>query len=375
MKFNISFFLFLLNQIVFSQQTIDATITHDGLTREYKLYIPTIYTGATPVPLVFNLHGYTSNNLQQMYYGDFRAIADTANFIIALPQGTLDNQNQPFWNARFTGTTVDDLGFIDALIDSISADYNINQDRVYSTGMSNGGFMSFTLACELSNRITAIASVTGSMTVLQPSYCTPNRAVPIMQIHGTADATVNYNGSTGVMGINQVLNQWIANNNVSATPTVTNLPDINTSDGCTATRYDYLNGTNGSEVVHYKITGGAHTWPGTAFSTGVTNQDFNASVEIWNFFNRYKMSDFVSISEEKKVMEDLIILSQNPFDNNLTFRFSNKEPFLCSIIDISGKTVFNKILIEQTQTINLENLTSGIYFIQVGTSTKKIIKK
>ena len=85
---------------------------------------------------------------------------------------------------------MDDLGFTAALIDSLSAEYSINQDRIYSTGMSNGGFMSYHLACELSERIAAIASVTGTMNVNQPATCSPGHPMPVMEIHGTADATV-----------------------------------------------------------------------------------------------------------------------------------------------------------------------------------------
>ena len=146
-----------------SQQTITATITHDALQREYILYVPASYTGSNAVPLVFNFHGYTSNATEQMWYGDFRPIADTANFIIVHPNGMLDATGTTHFNVGWGGSTIDDVGFTSALLDSISADYNINADRVYSTGMSNGGFMSYQLACQLSDKIAAIASVTGSM--------------------------------------------------------------------------------------------------------------------------------------------------------------------------------------------------------------------
>lgn len=146
-----------------AQLTITDSIVHDGLTREYILYVPANYTGTSAVPLLFNFHGYTSNANDQMWYGDFRPIADTAGFIIIHPQGTLDGTGTTHFNVGWGGSTVDDVDFTSALIDSISAQYNINQDRVYSTGMSNGGFMSFKLACELSDRIAGIASVTGSI--------------------------------------------------------------------------------------------------------------------------------------------------------------------------------------------------------------------
>ena len=158
-------FLIAMPFLAFSQQTITATLTHDSIDREYILYVPANYTGDTPVPLVFNFHGFTSNAGEQMAYGDFRPIADTAGFILVHPEGTLFNGSTHFNVGGFTaGSTVDDVGFTEAMIDTISAEYNINAERVYSTGMSNGGFMSFLLACQLSDKIAAIASVTGSMT-------------------------------------------------------------------------------------------------------------------------------------------------------------------------------------------------------------------
>ncbi|HPI09028.1 MAG TPA: PHB depolymerase family esterase, partial [Saprospiraceae bacterium] len=173
-----------------AQTTLTGTIQSGGLTREYRLYKPAVYNGSTAVPLVINMHGYSSNNLEQEFYGDFRGIADTANFLIVHPNGTLDNQGQRFWNAFGTGSNVDDVGFISDLIDTLSAAYNIDPQRIYATGMSNGGFMSYSLACELNERIAAIASVTGSMAPIKLASCNPQRPVPVMEIHGTADGVV-----------------------------------------------------------------------------------------------------------------------------------------------------------------------------------------
>ena len=165
MKFKLFFTIFcsFLYLSADAQQTINASIINGGIQRDYILYVPANYTGTAAVPLLLNFHGLTSNATQQMFYGDFRSIADTAGFIIVHPEGTLDNNGDTHFNVGWGASTVDDVAFSSALIDFISAQYNINQDRVYSTGMSNGGFMSFKLACELSNRIAGIASVTGSI--------------------------------------------------------------------------------------------------------------------------------------------------------------------------------------------------------------------
>lgn len=282
---------FFLFSSLSAQTDIVGTIQSGGLTREYLLYEPAIYNGSTPVPLVINMHGYTSNNIAQALYGNFRNIADTANFIIVLPNGTLDNQGQRFWNAFGVNSDVDDVGFIRDLIDSLSASYNIDPQRIYATGMSNGGFMSYVLACELNDRIAAIASVTGSMAPLELASCNPVRPVPVMEIHGTADDVVPYNGSPLLaVSIPDVIDAWVEFNHCNATPLVTNVPNTSTTDGCTAVHYLYSGGENGSTVEHYKIVDGGHTWPGAGFIIGVTNQDVNASKEIWRFFSQYNLN-------------------------------------------------------------------------------------
>ncbi len=282
-----------------AQTTVNGTIQSGGLTRDYLLYVPAVYNSATAVPLVINLHGYTSNNLAQEFYGDFRPIADTANFLIVHPNGTMDAQGNRFWNTFGGPSTVDDVAFISGLIDSLRTVYNIDPNRIYSTGMSNGGFMSYALACELNDRIAAIASVTGSMIAPNLAACHPARPVPVMEIHGTADNTVPYNGSaaTGFVSIPTLVAAWVAFNHCNPTPAVTQIPNTNTADGSTVEHYVYTGGDLGSTVEHYKIMGGGHTWPGAIFNIGVTNQDINASREIWRFFRQYQLDQLTAVQE------------------------------------------------------------------------------
>jgi len=363
---------FVLINSLLGQTTISGSINHDGGVRTYQLYVPSSYQQGTPVPLVFNLHGYGSNNSQQMLYGDFRSIADTANFLIVAPQGLNDVNNTAHWNAEW-GTGVDDVGFLSALIDSLALDYSIDFDRVYSTGMSNGGFMSFTLAGELSNRIAAVASVTGTMSVLQIPNNTVNRPMPIMQIHGTADPTVNYNGDQYFLSVDSVLNYWASHNNCNTVPVITSVPDVNTSDGCTAEKYLYDGGDSGAEVVHYKITGGAHTWPGSAFVIGTTNQDFDASVEIWKFFSKYTLSQFTSVSENKEV-PFLALMSENPVVDWLSINVMTSEQYQFKIYNLEGKLMQSNSGSNSIH-LNITDFESGIYFIEVFTSSKRQVIK
>lgn len=269
--------------------TINGTLTFEGVERTFILYVPESHTGETTVPLVLNFHGYTSDAATQMQYCDFRSLADTKGFIVVHPQGTLYN-GATHWNVGgwTVGSTVNDVGFTEALINHISTTYNINAEKVYATGMSNGGYMSFLLACELSDKIAAIASVTGSMTPETYENCNPQHPMPVLQMHGTADAVVPYNGASWTKPIETVLQYWVTYNNCDTSPITVSLADTNTTDNSTVETITYNNGNKDVITKHYKITGGTHTWPG---SWG--NMDINASNEIWEFFAKYDINGLI----------------------------------------------------------------------------------
>ncbi|MES2133564.1 MAG: T9SS type A sorting domain-containing protein [Bacteroidota bacterium] len=363
----------LLN--TFAQTTITDSIISGGIYRSYILYVPAIYTGTNARPLIINMHGYTSNAQQQQLYSNFMPIADTANFLMVYPNGTYSS-GQRFWNAGLSATLVDDIGFISHLIDSLKAQYNIDMNAVYSTGMSNGGFMSHTLACELSNRITAIASVTGSIFTTQyGSYCHPGRPVPVMQIHGTADPTVPYAGNTsqGMVPVDSVVKYWVTKNGCNPTPVFTNVPNTNTSDGCTAEHYVYNGGNLGSTCELYKIIGGAHTWPGSPFTIGVTNQDFSASVEIWRFFRKYRLNTLTSVSTIDKENTNFK-LYPNPANDLLNFSFNGNDykAINIDITDVLGNTIIHEA--NSSGKINIAALTTGIYFLSLTSEGKEVVK-
>ena len=358
-------------------QSVIRSIMHDGIARSYRLYVPSIYDGTEPVPIVFNLHGYTSNANQQEFYGDFRPISDTANFILVHPDGTEDATGTTFWNAFGSPTeTVDDVGFISALIDTLAANYNVDLNRIYSTGMSNGGFMSYHLACTLSERITAIASVTGAM--IDPAFlsCDPVHPTPAMQIHGTADPTVPYNGSTGVLGAFESAEYWVAFNNCNPTPVETAVPDVDMTDMCTADHFVYSGGDAGSSVEFYRVNGGAHTWPGTNpfFSTlGVTNQDFSASVEIWRFFSQYRLNELVGIENGESA--DGFNVFPNPSNGEMNIRFDNAMDRTIQVQNSLGQTIqeFNSY----SKNFSLSLNGSGMFLLTVisekGIFSRKLI--
>jgi polyhydroxybutyrate depolymerase len=272
------------------QQTLNKSITHDNLQRDYIIHIPSSYNVNTPIPLVFCFHGYTSNASAIMSYSNFNYIADTAGFIVVYPQGTL-LQGSTHWNVGgwTTASTVDDVGFSISLLDSISNEYNIDPERVYSTGMSNGGYMSFLLACQMSDKISAIASVTGSMTPQIYNACNPQHPTPILQIHGTNDQTVPYLGDpTWTKSIDDVLQYWVSYNNCNLIADTTIIPDLVLGDWSTAEHIVYEGGDNLVTTEHFKIYGGDHDWPGVW-----GNMDIHASAEVWKFFSKYDINGLI----------------------------------------------------------------------------------
>lgn len=342
----------------------EGTIQHNGLTREYRLYVPAIYNPAQATPLLLNLHGYSSTNGQQQVYGNFTTIADTANIILIHPNGTIGSDGYRFWNAGFSASGPDDVGFLLALIDTISAQYNIDPARIYTTGMSNGGFMSYELACQ-TNRFAAMASVTGTMVTQAFNNCSPTHPIPVMEIHGTADSTVLYNGSPGSLSTEQVVNYWVQHNNCNLTPTITDVPNTNASDGATAQHYVYAGGDGGTSVEHFKVIGGGHTWPGAISIPlyGNTCKDFNASVKIWRFFRQYNLDAITHTPTLAQTTAHLSV-SPNPVANELHISLNNKQLQNVYIYDALGKLMYSQSCQSNQQTLSVDNLQAGFYVVK-----------
>ncbi len=272
---------------------LNSSITYDNEDRAYLLYIPKGYTKNSEWPLVINFHGRGSSNQVQMGYSQFNTLADEFKFMVAYPQGligTVEGVTATHWNANF-GTGVDDTGFVNVMIDEIYANQGINLAKVYAIGMSNGGFMAYTLACDMSDRIAAIASVTGGMSASSLDECLPLRPVPILEIHGTADEVVPYWGVDNLPPtVPDVVGFWVNINQCNTAEVIEeNLPDINTEDNSTVTLQQYNTCNQETSVVFYTINNGGHTWPGAfpVLTLGNTNKDINASKIIWNFLDSH----------------------------------------------------------------------------------------
>ena len=355
-----------------AQQTINASITHDGIQRDYIVYIPEIYDGSTAVPLVLNFHGFGSSASQQMFYGDFRDIADTEGFLLVHPEGTTLIGNQ-FWNVGFPGisSTIDDVGFTEALIDELATLYTIDLDRVYATGMSNGGFMSFLLACQLSEKIAAVASVTGSMTQDTFDDCNAQLPTPVLQIHGTEDDVVLYNENNLSLPIPDVISYWVDHNNCETTPTTTTLPDVDVSDGSTIEYSVYEDGDNGITTEHMKVIGGGHTWPGSILNSAGTNQDIDASMEIWLFFSRYDINGLLSTDDYENKH---VSIYPNPTQSKINLSLNYSKEVHYKLFSPLGKQLMTGTITSGNEEIDISHLPSNVYFLKVGNQFFKVLK-
>jgi polyhydroxybutyrate depolymerase len=271
-----------------------------GVSRSYLLHVPASYNSATPSAAVLLLHGgggsaATISNITGP--GGLSATADRNNFIAIYP----DSQTGNWDDGRETITNrSNDVAFVAALLDAVAVEYNIDKRRVFATGISNGGMMSFRLACELSDRIAAIATVAANMPQALVSACNPSRPMPLLMLSGTADPLMPYDGGTvgggGVGGT--VLSApasasfWLNKNaNVAAVQT-SNLPDTDTGDGTTTSLLNYGSAGAVGEVAFYRISGGGHTWPGgtqyfSVLLIGRVAKDFSGNDTIWAFFAQH----------------------------------------------------------------------------------------
>ena len=280
-------------------QSGDRTITIEsgGRIRTSILHVPPSYADGTPMPLVLFMHGGGGNGAQaQRSYG-MDAVADREGFLVAYPNGTGNFGNLLTWNAANCCSyayenNVDDVGFLRALVEELERTYSIDPRRIYATGMSNGGMMTYRLGCRMSDKLAAIAPVAGA---LNETSCTPSDPLPVIVFHGTDDQHVPYNGGVGPETlyprvdepVSHAIDFWVGRDQTVTTPVT------ETSASGNIITDTYGGGVRGTEVVLYTIRDGGHAWPGGAGSaTGdVPTQEISASELIWAFFERHPKAE------------------------------------------------------------------------------------
>ena len=276
------------------------SIVVKGVERTFLLHIPKGAKAAARRPLVMALHGGGTNGKSMRRFSGLDEAADQYGFMVVYPEGTGPTARFRTWNSGACDVyarkqNVDDVAFLSALIDHLVQTQQADPQRVYVTGISNGGMMSYRLAAEIPDRIAAIAAVAGTLDVPAAAV---KRPLPILHFHGTADEHVLYKGGHGPKTFSEnehtsvadTMATWVKVNGANPEPREERLPDV-ADDGTRVTRYAYATKADPQNIVLYKIEGGGHTWPGRPARLervlGTATRDISANDIMWEFFKAH----------------------------------------------------------------------------------------
>ena len=260
-------------------------------TRSYLLYVPDSYDPQTPAPLVISIHGYAEWPAHQAHTSRWNELAEKEGFLVVYPSGTdFPKRWRTTGLPSTSGTSEMDVLFISDLINQLEANYNIDPDRIYANGLSNGGGMSYLLACQMSERIAAVGGVAGAYTY-PVKQCSPSRPVPFIAFHGDADPVVPYFGGPSrsfdipFPSVPDWMEAWAERNQCTQK---TSIPQEEEVFGV-----HYEDCSQNAEVIFYTIQGGGHTWPGgnplPAWLVGTTSQTVSATELMWDFFEEHPL--------------------------------------------------------------------------------------
>lgn len=329
-----------------------------GVQREYLVKTP---ENAESLPVLFFLHGLGDNITRLDNEFHFQQVADEYNWMVVVPQA-LNEGYGTMWNAGLSASTTNDHGFLMALLDSLAVQYPVNQDSVFFTGFSMGGFMSHCMAIRHGDRINAAAPVSGLISTPYANM-TPVAPVRMLHIHGTTDPVVGYDGGSEYFGyqlglsVENILNYWINANNCSNEPVIDTLPDTH-NDGLRFVEYVYP-GTK--ELRHLKVIGGVHSWyhSDSQYDIGYMNY-------IHDFFTGKLSYDNVS-----NPTTGSLHVYPNPASGQIKIELDS--PSEIELIDIQGCTVIKKQFDEGVALLDLQGIPNGVYFLKGNGFTEKII--
>lgn len=262
------------------------TLEHEGRERAYLLHVPSGYDHGAGTPLVINFHGTSGTAEGQAGFSRYDVIADRRTVLVAYPEGLpLDGTNVFDAGLRdFTNEPRDDVDLTRAIIDSVAERACLNRRRVYATGMSNGGRMSYRLACDAADVIAAIAPVAGSLS-METERCSPSRPISNIHFHGTADEVAPYGEAAGLSlrPVPDMFRLWADFNGCTGEPeNVFDIDDVR----CEA----FTQCEAGTEVVLCTVEGGGHCWPGTPdCGLGTSTTTIDASESGLDFLLRFEL--------------------------------------------------------------------------------------
>jgi len=266
--------------------------TYDGIERSYRIYIPAVYAESDEaVPLVIVMHGAGGSGAGIESFSEFNALSEQENFIVIYPNG-VDHVWSDGRNGDPRISEQDDVGYLARVMTYLKQSLRIDPSRIYATGHSMGGFMSFRLACELPDQIAAIAPVAATFPTYLREECQDSPPVPVVMFHGTDDNIVPWAGvPIGYFSAGSSLEFWAAHNACQDYQGMTSLDDVDPDDGTLVILEGYTDCTEAADVQLYGIYHGGHTWPGhvigVSFEIGLTSLDVDATAVIWEFFKAH----------------------------------------------------------------------------------------
>lgn len=294
-------FLFTFLSVSSTSQTKSEriNIAFEGRER-YYLFAASSTSTREPVPLVLVLHGGGGNPAQIEKHTGFSSLAAEKGFVVAYPAGIGKNWNdgRTFALSQASKENINDVGFLLAVIDDIASRRQIDQTRIYCTGISNGAMMSLRMACEASDRIAAVAAVAGNLPDELANH-QPKDHVSIMLMNGDEDPLVPWEGGYvhigkqkrgRVISAMDTFKYWQDRNGMEAVSlTTTWMADLDPKDGCRVQIFNNKNPKDNTEVILLDIQGGGHTWPGTGANlptalVGRICRDLSGTNTIWDFF-------------------------------------------------------------------------------------------
>jgi len=374
-----------------AQQNVQDSLEHQNLQRQYIVHLPPGYNSNISTPVVIVLHGGSGNYQSVQGFTQMNFVSNQNDFLAVYPQGIGNAPPGYSWadgrNTTADQAGIDDVGFISKLIDTLSVNYNIDTNKVYICGFSNGGFMTQRLACEIPELFAAVGGLGCSMDTNLIQTCTPNQAVPMVYFSGTADPEVPYNGGamnnptvTPIVAVDTAVQFWVENNNCQMAEPVVNIPNTVQSDSSTVELYKYTNCDCNADFYFYKIINGGHTWPGVPISQfpqlGNTNEDIHASYELWDFFNQFSLCNNVTgITDQTS--HDNFVVYPNPTNSTLIIQSEGKIESLKLYNLMGHEKIVRQI---NHELLDLTDLSSGIYVLCIElsdgkTKTMKVIKE
>lgn len=329
-----------------------------GVQREYMVKTP---ENAESLPVLFFLHGLGDNITRLDSEFHFQQVADEFKWMVVIPQA-LNEGYGTMWNAGLTASTTNDHGFLMALLDSLAVQYPVNQDSVFFTGFSMGGFMSHCMAIRHGDRINAAAPVSGLITTPYANM-TPVAPVRLLHIHGTTDPVVGYDGGSQYFGyqlglsVENIINYWKNANGCTGEPAIDTLPDTH-NDGLRFVEYQY---TGTKELRHLKVIGGNHSW---------YHSDSQYDVGYLNYIHDF-FTGKLSYNNVKNPTTGSLNVYPNPASGQI--RIELDSPSEIELIDIQGRTVIKKQFDEGVAVLDLQGIQNGVYFLKGNGMMEKIV--